>query len=922
MSEAASLFRQLDAKAEEVLKFINEPKWNRIFKRSGLMKTTFLFLIVCLCLEFSSYAQTQTNHTNKPISREERERRMAAAQASQTIRTTITAVFAGDITNGLKKLEQSGGKPEEIDCWGEPMMVRAVEMQNQTNLLAALLERGANPNAQNRTGTPVLSLAIGKLRLVNALRLIEAGADVKGKNRAGESCLTLLVQSWFSAQNDPMGWKLLQALLDKGADPFAPENAGRRGTQCAVGRSGGDAALSSFLLTNQPSLFKRTPNGNTALHLAAGWHRTNVVDFLLAEGFSIQQTNEDGLTPLQYLSISRVQGMQWISGKDPAIATAQFLLSRGAVLDVFCAAGLGRTNELADLLRAHPATANETDGAGLRPLHYATGSESSAATQLLERGADPFAVSLKAVHRASMEVIPTGTTPLDLAATQNSAELVKAFLRGAPKERITAANANGDTPLHLAARNGTEEMVRALLDSQATVNVTNHAGETPLRLAVESGSTANLEQLLKAGARPALGLTGTTLLHLAAQRGRPEMIPILLAHGLTLEVHDIDGCTPFMAAVLARQWGAFVLLQVSGADVNAVDSMGNTALHRIIISPFYQDMVSREVADASAVRQAQRQLVNDSATARQARDLLVRSGALAPLPAVPYTNSSVITWLAEHGANFNLTNLTGQTPLAYLCQQPSIEYNDLTVTNKIAALLQGGAKVDWDSLKNALPSPHALALLLPTAGKLDLLRDADGRTVLHLAVLRCGEVTLHRIHESVALLAANKDLVDAQDNFGQTPLHLAFATYRKNIGFHVKEVIQPLLANQAKRNLTDKEGRTPFHILTGEGAFFDMGAYYNGVYFGDFLNEGDWGFSVRDRTGQTPLHLWVGNPRIFEDVGCIKVLRKIIATGHYANLTNGAGVTLLQTAVNAKREQIAKMLRELGAVSTSSDGVK
>src|SRR5581483_11691815 len=91
----------------------------------------------------------------------------------------------------------------------------------------------------------------------------------------------------------------IQQLLDNGADPFVLMDRGQAGSILEAALSRNNSILGDLLLTNHPSPARRTPGGDTALHVAARWGRTNAMDFLLSSGFSINQTNNDGLTPLQ-----------------------------------------------------------------------------------------------------------------------------------------------------------------------------------------------------------------------------------------------------------------------------------------------------------------------------------------------------------------------------------------------------------------------------------------------------------------------------------------------------------------------------------------------------------------------------------------------------------------------------------------------
>jgi len=73
-----------------------------------------------------------------------------------------------------------------------------------------------------------------------------------------------------------------------------------------------------------------------------------------------------------------------LDGADPA--TADALIARGAVVDVFAAAHLGRIDRLRELLDADPSLVHAKGGDGCRPLHFAR--SPAVMDLLLSRGAD------------------------------------------------------------------------------------------------------------------------------------------------------------------------------------------------------------------------------------------------------------------------------------------------------------------------------------------------------------------------------------------------------------------------------------------------------------------------------------------------------------------------------------------------------
>lgn len=814
----------------------------------------------------------------------------------------ISQAFTRNDTNeAARLLGQFTGDVNELRFFGgEPLLVFTARQGNLA-LVNLLLDRKANPNQASSFGGTALLAAIQRTAWPIALRLIDAGADVSSTitNAPGRAApLEEIINMWWTGRPDhELQVQVLQEMLNHGADPFSPSMHHPNGSILEAALFRNDGTLGDLLLTNHPSPARRTSAGDTALHLAVKWGRTNAVDFLLSAGFSINQTNNEGLTPLQSVVGSSAEQrfgfagqfvglfgpglipspppvrslpLRGVRGTPVQPSIAELLLSRGATLDIWSAAGLGKTNELSTLLAANPALINARDGLGRTPLHYAAfASETAAAKLLIRAGADVSVLTTKPILERSRPIVTTGSSPLHLASRRGNAELIRLLLRSGAA--IGQPDGEGDTPLHHAARQWQTNALRILVNAHSPLNATNRAGHTALRAAVETGVGPNVELLLKAGAQLKIGSETETLIHVAAERGSVEIINILLQHGLKLDARDSKGRTPFMLAVDAKQWGAMNLLLAKGSDINTVDTNGDTALHLLSVQNL--DTAGHQIELPWLARQESDWLMHPGFRHNTITNLV--NWRIISQPAGPgWTNTSVTAWLLKHHAKPDLANHEGQTPLNLLCAQQWIAYQQSEATNRVALLLNAGAKVNAPDSHGLTPlhvaidhaSADVLSLLIKHAGKLDQLSDKSGQTLLHLAV------TNHQ--------------------------------------FESAKTVQLLLENHANPNARDRLGRTPLNLFIQAA---QSGDYQVHVEVVDALIKAGADASLRDNEGQTFLHEWCKQGRSHWS-NLDEVIRKLLAQhSDLLKMTNAAGDTPLHTALRSDNSTAVRLLLEYGA---------
>ena len=196
------------------------------------------------------------------------------------------------------------------------------------------------------------------------------------------------------------------------------------------------------------------------------------------------------------------------------------------------------------------------------------------------------------VLHASPVVAQSAEKPPEVASGVN-AELLQAAEAGevervlellAKGASVRARDKIGRTPLMLAAIHGRVEAVKVLLENGSELDAANKNGGTAFWFAIVNSKPEVVAMLIEHGA--GLTVDGRPALFLASDT---SVAKVFLDRGVDVNVRDSTGNTALMVAAGTGKHLLASFLIAHGADVNAVNKGGATALSMASTGPFGRD---------------------------------------------------------------------------------------------------------------------------------------------------------------------------------------------------------------------------------------------------------------------------------------------------------------------------------------------
>ncbi len=603
--------------------------------------------------------------------------------------------------------------------------------------------------------------------------LLKHGANINITDEYGATPLEMAASSNKKS--------VVEVLLAKGADPNKAENQNsiKAGyTPLHAAASDGLLDIASLLLDHGAKVNPLTSEGATPLDLAEG---ATTAELLLTHGAQIGGYSEDGETRLQ--AVDQALFTAILAGNVRGVRAA---IGRGAHVDIRNSLHLTPLIQAVNMGRVEVVSALVENGADVNrmgtrfispesPLHWAAArGQRDIVEILLRNGANPNA-------KGDMQ-----QTPVDYAKDADTASLLFKF----------GASAADSTQLFCGLLSVSDGPLAELFLSHgfdANSQVGGCKDTTPLFSAIFHRHPAVAQALLDHGADPNLSGKNPkgTPLSIATDA---EIVTQLLAHGAKIDALDEDGNTALINASRYYSTDVVIVLLSNKANTGIKGKDGVTALYSaknietmdLLLAhganvddliPLWFDKIKDPTEKQKSLFRTIVAGSDDAVSRISSDDVIARDpltqGQMAINLAVAFGRDKVLDWLLEHGADANVLDSDGVTPMhrvvlsRYLDSQRQVKM--------IRSLLSHGARID-PVAKGGWTPLHMAAVVFKTPvvefllshGADPLLRTAEGYTALQLArqssygtallnIMSQGDVT----QKAATVDALNKVLISA-----------------------------------------------------------------------------------------------------------------------------------------------------------------
>ncbi|RWS27838.1 ion channel nompc-like protein [Leptotrombidium deliense] len=475
------------------------------------------------------------------------------------------------------------------------------------------------------------------------------------------------------------------------------------------------------------------------------------------------------------------------------------------------------------------ADPNAKDIEDRTPLHLAT-----------EKGHFRIVDLLTEKFKASIyQRTKDGSTVMHIASRSGHPATAMAFMKkGVP---LHMPNKTGAKAIHMAAISGQVDVIKTVLSKGEFIDVRTNEGLTALHLAVQASEEEVVETLLGYGANVSLkaGRSGETPLHIAAKiPDGKDCTELLIKSGADIDATQENGETALHYTGRFGVLDTFIVLLSEGANPSLCNKKGENVLHVVVKECHFQvaQQLILHVINSSGKDTATK-LINQKNELGESS--LHYAASIDPHKThYPNEDRDLMRLLLQNDGDVSLgTNESNETVIHYCSKSGNTNVLNEIIGNLPQIDAQSAcnqpAKSGWSPLLYACyyGHPDVIKVLLTQNARVDVF-DERGRAGLHLAA-ELG-------HEDVCdILLENNAFVNVRNKGGSTPLHLAAKqgfnsmiknlvlkhgalldamTLNKQTPLHLAaengqlEVCKTLLQMRADINATDNQAQNPLHL--------------------------------------------------------------------------------------------------------------
>ncbi|XP_011496256.1 PREDICTED: ankyrin-1-like, partial [Ceratosolen solmsi marchali] len=453
-------------------------------------------------------------------------------------------------------------------------------------------------------------------------------------------------------------------------------------------------------------------------------------------------------------------------------------------------------------------------------------------------------------------------------------EIAKILLKKGCRIQKVPRTDTADTPLHYAVKMGDNEIANILLSKEASINVVDQNGETPLCLAMKRKNYEMVDLILSSSNIGVINSTDTdefSHFHISCIRNNVKVVENFLNHGIDMNgrvnflAKQWPGYTPLHFAVYYHNLNVLKLLLKYNADVTIKNAEGLTPLHLAL--RMHDDIIidfilssdnhkNSNPIDENGLTHFHIACMKNHLKAVEnflKYDVEINQATLSYSALWPrYTplhfavndfslsnkmQISVIELLLRNGADVNIRNLQGETPLHLACLQNQ---------NKISKLLEDIYLLEDDLKTNKLLLRDRISEIISQIDQIQIIQmlltyksDVNAKNICNETPLfylfkndfeiRTNKVKSDDIFKNVIqqfymkrkkilniFLDFNVDLT-ARNHMDETILHL-IANTNMEVDDNQKEEVSELILNRGVDvNARSKSGLSPLHLAAENG---------------------------------------------------------------------------------------------------------